>query len=353
MHQLFVDEHDNLYLENEETQLGNGWVSLIKVAPNGEESYVIEPTKNNELLGSKFALDKDGNLYYQHIYTKEDDVYVYIYKREPGGKYYPYIGGLRGSDDGYRLEARFTKIETMTLLNDGNIYVTDNGAIRRITTDGQVTTIAGDLLENNPPDNPWGGNNYNTMYDLDMDENGNFYVAYYSNARVLKVTPDGKHSDFYYSGGEWFPLGIAYYDGAIFVFETAHGSGRGAEEFRMVKLSLAGESSLLIESGKIINSIKNAKKESTGYRLQQNYPNPFNSSTKISFSLPARQHVSLDIYSINSKHITTLINETKNAGNHTLLWNGTDGGNPLPSGVYFSRFSAGLFSDVQKILYLK
>jgi pectate lyase len=53
-----------------------------------------------------------------------------------------------------------------------------------------------------------------------------------------------------------------------------------------------------------------------------NYPNPFNSSTKIHFILKKSSHVTLKIFDILGREVTTLINKKCNAGKYTILWNG-------------------------------
>lgn len=64
--------------------------------------------------------------------------------------------------------------------------------------------------------------------------------------------------------------------------------------------------------------------------LHQNYPNPFNTSTVITFDLPERSEVILNIYDIIGRKVTQLINDLKNEGTHEVLW---DAG-AQSSGVY-------------------
>ena len=69
--------------------------------------------------------------------------------------------------------------------------------------------------------------------------------------------------------------------------------------------------------------------------LITNYPNPFNSSTNILFSTKNDRNVSVVIYDVNGNHITTLINEYKSAGQHTLDWNGkNEKGVSVSGGAY-------------------
>ncbi|MFA5499176.1 MAG: C25 family cysteine peptidase [Candidatus Cloacimonadia bacterium] len=89
--------------------------------------------------------------------------------------------------------------------------------------------------------------------------------------------------------------------------------------------------------------------------LYQNYPNPFNPSTKISFSLPAHDKVTLEIYNIKGAKIKTLIkNEMLNSGSHTYEWEGNnDSGMTSPSGVYFFKLSSRSNTQIKKGVLLK
>jgi len=86
-----------------------------------------------------------------------------------------------------------------------------------------------------------------------------------------------------------------------------------------------------------------------GYLLSQNYPNPFNPSTTIAFSVPKETHVTLRIYDILGREITTLVNEKLQAGSYSKVWNATG----YSSGVYFYRIEAGEFTETKKINLLK
>ncbi len=72
----------------------------------------------------------------------------------------------------------------------------------------------------------------------------------------------------------------------------------------------------------------------TEYSLSQNYPNPFNPSTKIRFSLNTSGNVSLKIYDVLGKEITTLVDKYMDAGNYEADFNAAETGKNLTSGVY-------------------
>jgi hypothetical protein len=86
------------------------------------------------------------------------------------------------------------------------------------------------------------------------------------------------------------------------------------------------------------------------FTLEQNYPNPFNPSTTVSFRLAATTNVTLTIYDVLGREITTIINEVRNAGTHSVIWNAAG----HASGVYFYRLTTGRGeSALGKMMLLK
>jgi hypothetical protein len=89
-------------------------------------------------------------------------------------------------------------------------------------------------------------------------------------------------------------------------------------------------------------------------KLNGNYPNPFNPTTAISYSLSSDSKVRIDVFNIKGEKVRTLVNETMEAGNHTIQWNGTDENNrSVASGVYFYKMRTGNYNRTQKMLLLK
>ncbi len=103
---------------------------------------------------------------------------------------------------------------------------------------------------------------------------------------------------------------------------------------------------------------KNTTKE-FDFSLEQNYPNPFNPTTTIKFRIPLNSPlyqrgetgglVTLKIFDILGREVTTLVNQHKPAGNYEVKF---DAGN-LASGVYLYKLQAGEFSSVKKLMLLK
>ncbi len=90
------------------------------------------------------------------------------------------------------------------------------------------------------------------------------------------------------------------------------------------------------------------------YSLSQNYPNPFNPTTNIQFELPKPGVVRLFVYNSLGQVVARLVNGTRDAGYHTVLWSGRDlHGNPVPSGVYHYRLEAEGYVMTKKMVLAK
>jgi hypothetical protein len=83
--------------------------------------------------------------------------------------------------------------------------------------------------------------------------------------------------------------------------------------------------------------------------LDQNYPNPFNPSTTISFNLPERSFVSLKLFDLTGREVTTLVAAELPAGHQTIQWNAAD----MTSGVYFYHLQAGTHNATKKLVLIK
>lgn len=84
------------------------------------------------------------------------------------------------------------------------------------------------------------------------------------------------------------------------------------------------------------------------FELFQNYPNPFNSKSVIKYRISKNSFVSIKIFDVTGRQVADLVNETKQAGIHSVLF---DAGN-LSSGVYFYRIG-NMNSSTKKMLLLK
>jgi aminopeptidase N len=90
-----------------------------------------------------------------------------------------------------------------------------------------------------------------------------------------------------------------------------------------------------------------------GYKLYQNFPNPFNPGTEISFYLPERTNLSIKVYDILGRDVSTLIEGKKDAGNYQIHFNSNSISTGLTSGIYFYKLTTDKFSDIKKMLLMK
>ena len=96
-------------------------------------------------------------------------------------------------------------------------------------------------------------------------------------------------------------------------------------------------------------SVQNGQSLPIFFTLYQSYPNPFNPSTKIKYQLPEQRYVTLKVFDVLGKEITTLVNKEKTAGSYEVEFNASS----LPSGVYFYRLQAGSFVETKKMVLMK
>ncbi len=117
-----------------------------------------------------------------------------------------------------------------------------------------------------------------------------------------------------------------------------------------VKIVGGNEYRELISFAETITEVTNAPKAAPdAFQLFQNYPNPFNPATTISFTLPSRSLVSLKIFDIVGREVSTIVSGELQAGSYTRQWNAA----AFSSGVYFYRLQAGTYSETKKLLLLK
>ncbi len=91
------------------------------------------------------------------------------------------------------------------------------------------------------------------------------------------------------------------------------------------------------------------------FSLYQNYPNPFNPSTVISYSIPEAGEVSLKVFDVLGKEITTLVNAEMIAGSYTVNFNtnSVNNGKGLSSGVYFYTLKCGNLVQTKKMMLVR
>jgi endoglucanase len=85
------------------------------------------------------------------------------------------------------------------------------------------------------------------------------------------------------------------------------------------------------------------------FQLEQNFPNPFNPVTSIRYRVGTHGQVSLSVFDLLGKKITTLVEEIQSPGSYCVLFDG----NELPSGTYIYNMTAGAVRESRKMTLIK
>ncbi len=113
---------------------------------------------------------------------------------------------------------------------------------------------------------------------------------------------------------------------------------------------VCGDNSAII---KIVNGgmiyVQENETPAGDFRLYDNYPNPFNGSSRIIFEIAKSCRVSIVVYDVLGKEVSTLVNEKLNPGKYETVFDGS----LLASGVYFYRITAGDFVRTMKMVLIK
>jgi len=115
-----------------------------------------------------------------------------------------------------------------------------------------------------------------------------------------------------------------------------------------------------LEAMRLVTSVDDQKEGlPASYLLYPNYPNPFNETTWISYVVPEApgrtgELVSLSVYDIEGRRVTSLVQETRRSGKYTAMWSGRDEeGHAVASGIYICRLVIGENVISRKMVFLK
>ena len=185
---------------------GNGSVYTVSsVIPYGSDflftdnageliKYILASSSYNTSLdgvyaddigGNSLAIDSGNNIYLTDAYS--------IWKITPAGSYSCFAGSgtsASGSTNGTGTSARFSNPTGIAIDSSNNLFVSDTGnnTIRKITSAGVVTTIAGTAGSSGSTDAAGSAARFNSPWDIDIDAAGNLYVADRGNNLIRKLT---------------------------------------------------------------------------------------------------------------------------------------------------------------------
>lgn len=164
---------------------GGGGTQQGGTIDTGDGAQPTTPAHFNRPTG--IAIDTNGNLYVA------DSTNFTIRRIAPNGSVSTLAGspGASGSSDGSGAAACFSALHGIAVDGGGNVYVVDNSAIRKITSGGAVTTLAGVSGSTGHAEGSGAAARFNQPWGITADAAGNLYVADTQNYVVRRVTAAG------------------------------------------------------------------------------------------------------------------------------------------------------------------
>ncbi|HEX3800918.1 MAG TPA: hypothetical protein VH413_19655 [Verrucomicrobiae bacterium] len=201
---IAVDNDGNVYVTDSENCI------VVKLTPSGQ-NYTVDTfagqtefdgdgeqifgnsdgTGTNALFNSPqgITVDSSGNLYVAD--TGNNEV-----RKITSAAVVTTLAGLAasaGNVDGVGQDARFSFPTDVAIDNAGNFYVTDSGneTIRKISSEAEVTTLAGSVSNMGSANGAGNNAQFNTPYGIAVDDAGNLYIADQGSHTIRKVTAAG------------------------------------------------------------------------------------------------------------------------------------------------------------------
>jgi sugar lactone lactonase YvrE len=213
----------------------NWKAQVLSIAGNGSPLFNDAPQPTQAGFSDPFGvvIGSDGTLY---VSDAGDSNRIRKLTRE--GTLLTVAGEKEGFADG--IPASFNTPSGLALDDHGNLYVADTGnnRIRKVTTEGVVSTVAGDGSAGYA-DGPASSAEFNGPIGLAVDSQNSIYVADTYNDRIRKITADGFVTTVAGSAGPGYrdgpannsqfdtPCGIVIKaDGTLIVADTGNGKLR-------------------------------------------------------------------------------------------------------------------------------
>jgi sugar lactone lactonase YvrE len=177
---------------------GTGVVTPLVGGPFGTAG-IVDGTFGQACIGELRGMvgDHQGNLYFLDTVSEADSniAELYVRKLTPDGAVVTLAGGGYGFSDATGPAARFASLRGIALEPSGNLIVVDTGnhAIRRVTPEGVVTTVAGGTGQGFV-DGIATKAQFNRPSGVAVDAQGTIFVADTDNAAIRVITTDGQVS---------------------------------------------------------------------------------------------------------------------------------------------------------------
>ncbi|WP_337871678.1 T9SS type A sorting domain-containing protein, partial [Ignavibacterium sp.] len=395
---------------------GHSWLFFKKTSDKSlatELSFIFHPfSENNQLDGNTFG-DWDGDAFTDQIFIRPccpptinifeynpvinnfDSIYQYDFS-SLDNFYHGFIIGDFDQDSNTEFFAGSVNGKVISIENCGDNCYTPNWQGMVETNNAYLYAATDDLDSNGKPEvwiggyHFWNGeaitritifeasgnNNYVAVGKIDIIGAFNFYAK---NMQVLDVDKDGKEEVMMCIEQHVMILkfngSINHHSYEVFYIKRNDlaFSGRNSVFYgaTMYDVTNDGKEDIVIHLDDIITNVgmrlftfiykadfsvdvNEHHPLPEKFHLYPNYPNPFNPATNIRFEIPEYSFVSIKVYNVLGKEITTLLEKEISPGSHTIDWEAKDSNNELlASGVYLIKLTAGKYTHSVKAVLLK
>jgi len=232
---------------------------------------------------------------------------------------------------------------------------------------GEVDVVylnTGGILETNPS---WNSTPTDTSYGVawaDIDNDGVIN-------RTDTLTGDGTRKLFYLShfpahifesvivDGSPLPLSDYCYDFVAGWVSLKNAPANGSEILMNYSYSIDLELAVGSRSPSMYRNTNVCVREEKNILLPEalsikNYPNPFGDFTKILFTLPQSEEISIAIYDVTGRKVKQIYSGVKKGGKHNFLWRGENNrGKKVGSGIYFIKLQSQNTTISEPIILIK
>jgi sugar lactone lactonase YvrE len=227
-HWLAMDPNDRFVGPRLPTDPGRDWV----ITAAGSDPTILISTDFPLVIG------QDGSLYYPSVRESS----VRLLRVDSTGRSSTFASlprSVAGAPLGW--------INGLAAGPDGSIYYTEDNAVRRISAAGTVTTVGTVPALERGPAIP-GVDQRPYLRGLKVDSNGAVYVADNGDARVLRITPDGRVSTLLQLESPWAPTDVALFGDIVYVLEFLHTPGDDRLQWmpRIRKMTPDGRSTIIM-----------------------------------------------------------------------------------------------------------
>ncbi len=204
-HELYIDEHDNLFGEHLWYN-GDGsdtWGHYAWKLTHDQKFLKVVPDTEGFLSDYSFVRDHFGRMYWADRSRKCQHVV-----RQEGNRSETELGHSCMND-----------IRWMTATPDGIVYLVDKHDVKKVDAQGRVTTMATSLPDGKGSQSAT-GEHY--LSGITVDKNNNVYVADFTGRKVKRIDSDGKITVVYESSAPWSPTAyLVTSDGRRVILETS------------------------------------------------------------------------------------------------------------------------------------